>query len=130
MEAPLMKKITDRLLALTKGWEQYHDAGFDVVQVVTLDKAEPASTKIVLQFYPLEGSSSSITTLELDVDQLQTPDQIVEVAERHKISVDDQLNLLNKARVLTADKQARQQLFAIRLLAVATYGMSLVKGQS
>ena len=119
-----MNKIADRLLALTKGWEQFHDAGFDTVQIATLDKLEPISTKIVLQFYPQEGSSSSITTLDLDVSQVQTPDQIAEVAERHKIAVDDQLNLLNKARILTASKESREKLYAIRLLAVANYGMS------
>lgn len=119
-----MAKTAERLLVLTKGWEQFHDSGFDTVQVVTLDNVEPASTKIVLQYYPQEGSSSSITTLDLEVSQLQTPDQIAEVAERHKISVGDQLNLLNKARILTAGKETRQKLFAIRLLAIATYGMS------
>jgi hypothetical protein len=127
MEVPTMNKIADRLLTLTKGWEHFHDAGFDTVQVVTLDKVEPSSTKIVLQFYPEEGSSSSITTLDLDVSQVQTPDQIAEVAERHKISVDDQLNLLNKARIFTAGKETRQKLYAIRLLAVATYGMFFFK---
>lgn len=117
-----MNKIAERLLTLTKGWEQFHDAGFDTVQVATLDKVDTGNTKIVLQFYPQEGSSSSITTLELDISQLQTPDQIAEVAERHKISVDDQLSLLNKARILTASKETRQKLYACRLLAVATYG--------
>ena len=122
-----MNKVADRLLTLTKGWEQFHDAGFDTVQIATLDKVEPISSKIVLQFYPQEGSSSSITTLDLDVSQLQTPDQIAEVAEQHKIPVDDQLGLLNKARILTASKEARQKLYAIRLLAVASYGMFPLK---
>lgn len=114
-----MNRVANRLLTLTKGWEQF-DA-YDAVQLATLDNVEPASTKITIQFYPEEGSSSSISTLDLDISLLQTPDQIVEVAEQHKISTDDQLALLNKSRILSSDKTSRQHLYSIRLLAIATY---------
>jgi hypothetical protein len=120
MEAPIINRVANRLLTLTKGWEQFE--AYDAVQLATLDVLEPASTKITLQYYPEEGSSSSISTLDMDVSQLQTADQIADVAEEHKISVDDQLALLNKARVLTSSKQSRQLLYSIRLLAIATYG--------
>jgi hypothetical protein len=128
MEVQVMTKVSSRLLNLTKGWEQFNDNGYDAVQLATLDTVEPTCTKVVLQFYPEEGSSSSISTLDLDASQLQTTDAIAEVAEKHKISVDDQLSLLNKARVLVCGKDlpSRQKLYAIRLLAIATYGESVL----
>lgn len=126
IEAPLAATMASRLLTLTRGWEAYHDAGFTAVQLASLETVNPPTTKIEIQFYPEEGSRASITTLELDISQLETPDQIAETAEKHRIPVDDQLALLNKARILTMTKErdTRRRLLAARYLAVATFGKS------
>lgn len=120
----MVSRLANRLLTLTRGWEQLHDAGFDAVQLASLASIKPPSTKINVQYYPEEGSRSSISSLDLDASDLQTPDQIAEVAEKHKIPVDDQLGLLHRARLLTTidDRTSRRQLLTIRYLALATYG--------
>ena len=89
-----------------------------------LDFLEPVNSNVTLQFYPEKDPSSWNSTIELDSSQLQTVAQIAEVAKQHKISADDQLALMNKTRVLSSDKDKdmRQQLYSIRLLAVAAYG--------
>lgn len=123
VEGELKTTLTNRILTLTRGWEQFQDAGLDAAQLATQEVITPPTTKITLQFYPSEGSRTSISSLELDSSDLTTPDQIAEAAERHKIPVDDQLTLLHRARILTTlqNKSTRQTLLAIRFLAVATY---------
>ena len=123
VEGELSARLSSRVLTLTRGWEQFHDTGFDYVQLATLDDITPSSSKVNLQYYPEEGSRSSISSLVLDSSELQTPDQIADVAERYKIPVDDQLTLLHRARLLNTlhDKPTRRQLLAIRFLAIATY---------
>jgi hypothetical protein len=126
MEPSLLSTISNRLLTLTKGWEQFQEAGIDVVQLASQETMEPVSSRVTLQYYPQEGSSTSISALDLDVSQLQTPDQIADVAEENKIPVDDQLSLLHKARLVTMirDRNTRRKLLSIRLLAVATFSES------
>lgn len=94
-----------------------------MLQLASAETIEPPATKVILQFYPEEGSRASNTTLEFEIAQIPTPDQIAEIAEEHKVPVDDQLTLLNKARILHAcsDKETRRKLLAIRLLSIATY---------
>lgn len=123
VEGELSTRLTNRVLTLTRGWEQFQDAGLDAVQLASLETITLPSTKINLQYYPEEGSRTSISSLDLDSSDLHTPDQIAEIAERHKIPVDDQLTLLHRARILGAsqDKSTRQSLLGIRFLAIATY---------
>lgn len=123
VEGELSTRLTNRMLTLTRGWEQFQDAGFDAVQLASLDTITPTSTTISLQYYPVEGSRTAISSLDLDSSDLHTPDQIAEVAERLEIPVDDQLTLLHRARVLTTlqDKSTRRTLLTIRYLALATY---------
>lgn len=126
MEPGLQSTICNRLLILTRGWEQFQDAGISVVQLASLETVEPACSRITLQYYPQEGSSTSISSLDLDVSQLSTTDQIVEVADQNKIPVDDQLSLLNKARLvyMIRDRDARRKLLSSRYLALSTYSES------
>lgn len=126
MEPSLLSTISNRLLTLTKGWEQFQEAGIDVVQLASQETMEPVASRVTLQYYPQEGSSTSISSLDLDVSQLQTPDQIADVAEENKIPVDDQLSLLHKARLVTMirDRNTRRKMLSIRLLAVATFSES------
>jgi E3 ubiquitin-protein ligase HUWE1 len=123
VEGELGTRLANRVLTLTRGWEQFQEAGLDAVQLASLETVTASSTKVNLQYYPEEGSRSSISSLELDSSELETPDQIAEVAERHRIPVDDQLTLLHRARILTTlqNRSTRRTLLAIRFLAVATY---------
>lgn len=121
VEGELSAKLVNRVSTLARGWEHLQDAGVDAVQLASLETITPPSSKINLQFYPEEGSRTSISSLDLDSSELQTPDQIAVVSEKHKIPVDDQLNLLHRARIITnlQDRSTRRTLLAIRLLAIA-----------
>lgn len=130
MEKSIARDISARLVTLARGSDGLRSHNLDLKTLASEEEiTRPEGiNQLPVSFYPtqIDGKSPKLgpTTLTMELENSTvsgSSDQVMAIAEANHMSVNDQLETLNKARWIASlnDVESRRKLLASRLVAIA-----------
>jgi hypothetical protein len=129
VEKPLLRNIKSRLTVLARGSESIRSNNIELKTLASADTiaAPEGASRIPISFYPTQADKASKTgsstiTFELQGSPAQSVvDQVLAATEGSYMGVEDQFDLLNRARWVAAlgEPKERHKMVACRLLSIS-----------